>query len=228
MIFHSTLRRQIEWPPKTCLELGAGAALPSLALLHEGAHRVILTDSARANSRTFDTLHKSVHANAKVWNISEEELSHRVKIVPHTWGEVLDELSSALGGSDNNSADLVIASDCIYNPTHHTSLLQSAVRSMSSDGLFIVGYSLHGNVPSDRVLNFFNIAKHEFGLEIVNQVMREYDCQVGIGSNDRNRAVVYVKVLARQLNSPSMASDALSETTSCDPFSCAGTISPMK
>ncbi|KAL3759891.1 hypothetical protein ACHAWU_007635 [Discostella pseudostelligera] len=202
MIIDSTRQRRIEWPPKTCLEFGAGAALPSLALLHEGAYRVILTDSARANNRTFDALHKSVHVNAKVWNISEEELSHRVQIVPHTWGEA-DELSCALGGERNNNlADLVIASDCIYNPTHHLSLLQSAVRSMSDNGLFIVGYSLHGNVPPDRVLHFFHVAKHEFGLEIVKEVMREYDCQEGIGSNDRNRAVVYVKVLARQLNSP--------------------------
>lgn len=198
------LIRQMVWPPTTCLEFGAGAALPSLALLHEGAHRVVLTDSARANNRTFDALGKSVHSNAKVWNMNQDEISNRVKIVPHTWGEEIDELRRVLGNGDrgrdegdNSLADLVIASDCIYNPNHHTSLLQSAVGLMSSNGLFIVGYSLHGNAPPDQIFNFFHVARRDFGLEIVNELRKDYDGQEGIGSNDPNRGVVYVKVLAR-------------------------------
>ena len=166
---------------------------------------MVLTDSARANTRTFDALHKSVHSNAKLWKISEEEISHRVMIVPHSWGEEIEDLRRKLGGEGRGGstslADLVIASDCIYNPTHHASLLQSAAGVMSSDGLFIVGYSLHGNVPPDQILHFFHLAKHDFGLGIVNEFMKEYDGQEGIGSNDPTRGAVYVKVLARVLKS---------------------------
>jgi predicted nicotinamide N-methyase len=201
IIDSSSRQRTITRPPTICLEFGAGAALPSLALLHEGAHRVILTDSALANNRTFDALHESVHANAKVWNILDDELSHRVKIMPHTWGNEIEEvrrvLGNGIGGDSNSLADLLIASDCIYNPTHHTSLLQSADGLLSSNGLFIVGYSLHGNVPPDQILDFFDIAKRHFGLEIVNECMRKYDGQEGIGSDDPIRGVVYIKVLAR-------------------------------
>jgi hypothetical protein len=54
---------------------------------------------------------------------------------------------------------MLITSDCIYNRMYHDALLRSATAAMDpNNGLFIVGYSLHGNVPACRALNFFEVA----------------------------------------------------------------------
>lgn len=94
-----------------------------------------------------------------------------------------------------DKVDRRVASDCIYNPTYHTSLLESASSAMDINSLFIVGYSLHGNVQSSQILNFFNIAQDEFGLKVVNEFTKEYDGQKGIGSTDKERGTVYIKLL---------------------------------
>ena len=57
----------MKWPPRYCIEFGAGAALPSLVLLKEGADKVVITDRF-VNDETFDALRMSVDMNTKVWN----------------------------------------------------------------------------------------------------------------------------------------------------------------
>lgn len=98
-------------------------------------------------------------------------------------------------GEEECKADLLIASDCIYNPLYHTPLLESASSAMNANSFFVVGYSLHGNVQSSQVLNFFNIAQDKFGLKVVNEFTKEYDGQRGIGGSDKDRGTVYVKLL---------------------------------
>jgi predicted nicotinamide N-methyase len=198
-------RREFEWPPANCIEFGAGAALPSLALLRGGARRVVITDR-HGDDRTFDALRMSVEANGRSWRMGEGGRRGRAVIMPHTWGEDVDELLVGTGGggegddreASGRKADLLIASDCIYNPTYHGALLRSATGAMDpdADALFVVGYSLHGNVPASRTLDFFDAARRDFGLTIVNEFKIEYpDGQRGIGSEDGERGAVYVKVL---------------------------------
>ena len=199
----------MKWPPSRCIEFGAGAALPSLALLKDGADKIIITDQF-VNQETFDAVHMSVDKNAKIWGgdgLHEEDVKDRVQIISHTWGKDMDKLtqqyntnnddskSSKDGCTTTNKADLVIASDCIYNPKYHRALLTSATHAMDSSSRFIVGYSLHGNVPQSQILNFFKLAQEEFGLDISNEFVKEYDGQGGIGSTDVDRGMVYVKVL---------------------------------
>ena len=194
ILFNNTDTHDMNWPPQYCIEFGAGAALPSLVLLKEGAKKVVITDRF-VNDETFDALRMSVKTNAKEWNMSED----RVTIMPHTWGEDVEKLTQQhtnnSNGKEECKADLLVASDCIYNPTYHTSLLESACTAMNSKSFFIVGYSLHGNVQSSQILNFFNIAQDEFGLKVVNEFTKEYDGQHGIGSSDKERGTVYIKLL---------------------------------
>lgn len=192
----------MNWPPRSCIEFGAGAALPSLVLLKEGAKKVVITDRF-VNDETFDALRMSVDMNAKEWNLSKEEVEDSVVVMPHTWGEEVEKLTqqhtnnSSNNGEEECKADLLIASDCIYNPEYHTSLLESASSAMNLKSFFIVGYSLHGNVQSSQILNFFNIAQDEFGLKVVNEFTKEYDGQRGIGSVDKERGTVYLKLLIK-------------------------------
>ena len=192
-----------KWPPSRSIEFGAGAALPSLVLLKEGTNRVIFTDRY-VNQQTFDALQLSVDVNAKSWGISEKEVKERVGIIPHTWGEDVEKLTmiptqqTSGDCQELEKAALLIASDCIYNPAHHKALLQSAISALDTIiGLFVVGYSFHGNVPPTQILEFFEVAKsNEFGLEVVNEFEKKYSGQLGIGGEDENRGTVYVKVLA--------------------------------
>ena len=87
---------------------------------------------------------------------------------------------------------MLIASDCIY----------TAMAAMDpNNGLFVVGYSLHCNVPACRALNFFEVARRDYGLIITNEYTKEYtDGQWGIVSDDGDRGAVYVKILTRGVN----------------------------
>ncbi|KAL7529003.1 hypothetical protein ACHAWF_002802 [Thalassiosira exigua] len=190
------LGRGSRWPPSKCVEFEAGAALPSLALIKKGARRVVLTDRF-VNEQTFDALRLSVDKNAKRWGLSEEEVKERVGIEHHAWGEGVEELVQVYPSSEK--ADLLIASDCIYNPSFHRALLRSAAGAIDEErGVFVVGYSLHGNVPEYQILNFFEVAKVEFGFHVTSEFLQHYDGQEGIGSSDKKRGDVHVKVLAKE------------------------------
>ena len=191
-LFGEEIERQLKWPPKKALEFGAGAALPSMVLFKEGS-KVVCTDGF-TNEDTFEALELSFLKNSKQWGIEMEEKKKRTMVVPHSWGEEIEKLQNDSDGSD---FDVLVASDCIYDPTYHQALLESAVVFMAKEnGLFIVGYSFHMNVPPAQVLKFFDQATVEFDLKIVSEFTQEYPGQLGIGNQEPMRGAVYVKVLA--------------------------------
>lgn len=191
-LFGPAVYEKMTWPPKSSLEFGAGAALPSLVLLKEGAERVIITDR-KVNEQTFEALELSVLKNSQQWNINDS--NERVKIEAHTWGEDIDKL---IEGKEEEGVDILIASDCIYNPAYHEALLQSAAGTISNKrGLFILGYSYHTNVKAQQVEAFFTSSEN-YGFEVISEFKQEYKEQMGIGSKDPDRAVVYCKVLANR------------------------------
>lgn len=198
-LFGPKVRDKISWPPRRALEFGAGAALPSLVLFREGAEQIICTDR-KVNEQTFDALHMSFEKNCLLWGMSEDEKNRRVRIMPHTWGEEIEKLTERNGGSGgDNMIDLLVASDCIYNPMYHQALLESAAGSINKEtGIFIVGYSFHMNVPPGQVLDFFDTAETQFGFQVLSALTKQYDGQMGIGSNDPTRGAVYMKVLAHK------------------------------
>eukprot|EP00980_Cylindrotheca_fusiformis_P003983 scaffold874_cov126-Cylindrotheca_fusiformis.AAC.16 len=179
------------WPPTSALEFGAGAALPSLVLWKESTTELFITDR-KINESTFDALHMSIDKNSALWGISHEEIESRVHILPHTWGEDIERLKA-------KDIELLIASDCIYDPTYHSALLKSASECLSQEkGLFIVGYSFHLNVSPEKVLEFFQVATSQYRLKVVSEFKKEYEGQLGIGDDDPNRGAVYIKVLAHE------------------------------
>lgn len=190
-LFGADVLKKMHWPPRSALEFGAGAALPSMALLKEGVEHLICTDR-KVNQETFEALELSVQKNSDQWGISKSSIEERVHLLPHTWGIDVDKLKIPAG-----DVDLLIASDCIYDPTHHQSLLESASATISKQsGLLVVGYSFHMNVSPDRVLEFFAVAEEKFDLIPVSELEEHYDGQNGIGNHDPSRGAVYVKVLA--------------------------------
>lgn len=222
-ILSPTLRQKLfgdevchnQWPPSRALEFGAGAALPSLALIKEGSRRTVLTDR-KINDMTFEALEKSIAVNCEKWDIPKEEWRQRAVVMPHTWGDEksLKELlfldndnvgddDAIVDDDDVDSSsrieknDLLIASDCIYNPMYHDTLLQSCDFLLSKDrGLLVVGYSYHGNVCKKEVEEFFTKAEENDGLKVITNIFKAYSEQRGTSCNEKNRGHVYLKVLA--------------------------------
>ena len=184
------------WPPSSALEFGVGAALPSLALIKLGVPKVVLTDR-KVNESTFEALERSISVNCSAWNTNQANNNNKqqsIVVAPHTWGVDIPDLQEH---AQQERFDLLIASDCIYNPQYHQALLESVYALLDKHrGRLIVGYSFHGNVPNPSVLDFFQKADVG-GLQIVKEFSQSYDQgQEGIGGVDPERGAVHIKVLA--------------------------------
>ena len=93
--------------------------------------------------------------------------------------------------------DILIASDCIYDPTYHVDLLDSASELISPEGTFIVGYSLHNNVPPASVEAFFELARG-LGWKITGETVERFERQNAAPWDESStRGDVYVKFLVR-------------------------------
>lgn len=82
------------------MELGAGTALPGVLAALCGAH-VTLTDSAKL-THCLDQCRRTAEVNG---------VGDKVKVAPLTWGLFLNNLTRLKG-----QVDLLIASDCFYDP----------------------------------------------------------------------------------------------------------------
>jgi len=117
----------------------------------------------------------------------------KVVVHEHSWGEDAAPLLKAAGGE---KFGLVVASDCLYNPSCHEVLLESA-RSIVEEkaGVFLVGYSLHGNVEGEAIHAFFDAARR-FGFTVDKEWKVDHDRQKAAEwSSDKQRGNVFVKVL---------------------------------
>ena len=164
-----------------CLELGAGAAIPSLFLgnyisqqLHVNLPILVhITDLQR-----FHNIKPILLAVGKQPDDVRQKIEFKVS--PHYWGTGVgtsiqsntDELDSSFlenecGGS--NMYDVILVSDCIYDPTYHQELLNSICATLRKPnhqdgkvddrgGRVIVTFSIHGNVPEENVWEFFRKA----------------------------------------------------------------------
>lgn len=173
----------------SALEFGAGGGLPSLALIAQNkVPFVVVTDrQARHNDDNLCALKRSVEAN-----LPEDSSSYKPLVEAHSWGEDIIGLQQKVGRSH---FDLLIACDCIYNPQYHGALLDSASSLLEPEaGVWIVGYSFHGNVFDHEVLHFFAEAQKR-GFCILREFSQSYEGQEGIGGTDPRRGAVHVKIL---------------------------------
>jgi hypothetical protein len=178
-----------------CIEFGAGTALPSLFLAHslfslqskeplssknkrKGRPFVHITDARQYRNIRQILLSLSIQPKAIL-----EEIFFRVS--PHNWGEglggVTDQKNTekessdflqqegrcqSMSKEDVETYDLIIVSDCIYNPTYHRELLKSISATLrlpicmeeeegiEDGGCAIVSFSLHGNTPDKDIWDF--------------------------------------------------------------------------
>jgi predicted nicotinamide N-methyase len=121
---------------KRILELGAGTGLPGIVSALCGA-QVILSDSAKL-PHCLDQCRKSVEAN---------NLVDRVKVIGLTWGLFLSDIIKLKG-----QLDLIIGSDCFYDP------------GVFDDLLATVAYLLQTN-PGARFLSTYQERSADWSIE---------------------------------------------------------------
>ncbi|PGH08408.1 hypothetical protein GX51_01235 [Blastomyces parvus] len=115
------------------LELGAGAALPSLVSALAGAAQVTITDHPASPA-----LYGAIQAN--ISNNIPQHLQSRISIQPHEWGVLgLDEAASRKNEAQNpqeqaaskftvenqGSFTRIIAADCLWMRDQHENLVRS-------------------------------------------------------------------------------------------------------
>ena len=162
------------------IEFGAGVALPSLYLAHLLAPRdyasipcVHITDAKQ---------YRNIHQILASVLLQPRSIRQRIniRVSPHDWGMGLGAdnndssflLEECFGTMVGNTYDLVVVSDCIYNPNFHEQLLQSISTTLalpgdrgnttgmatrrddSKGGCALVTFSLHGNISDDAVWKF--------------------------------------------------------------------------
>lgn len=135
---------------KTVLELGAGAGLPSV-ISALSAKKVVVTDYP--DVELVDNLKK----NRDKYGFDSEKLDVRGYI----WGEPIDEFAT------QESFDLVILSDLVFNHTEHQKLIKTTKLALKKDtGRALVVFSPHRPKLLQKDLEFFETAKDHGFVEV--------------------------------------------------------------
>jgi hypothetical protein len=165
------------------LELGAGTALPSLFWGHLLASSQILRPLSHQRPLIHITDGKQYRNIRQILLSLSDQHTNMVenvslRVSPHNWGEGLNHetfkdnsnvLCQGPAENDNNpnSYDLILVSDCIYNPRFHGDLLKTIATTLrlphattddddGGGGRAILSFSLHGNVPDQDIWNFID------------------------------------------------------------------------
>lgn len=155
---------EVEIAGKYCLELGAGAALPSLVAASLGATRVIISDYPADG--VIDNIRDVISAN-KLDN---------AHAVGHIWGkeniEALRELGSADVHGEKQGYDIIFLAELLWKDTYssHRSLLESISLCLRKDSGVAYMTLAHRPTPDAldhtqcKDLEFFTLALSDFGL----------------------------------------------------------------
>ncbi|KAJ1735179.1 Protein N-terminal and lysine N-methyltransferase efm7 [Coemansia biformis] len=151
---------------KTVLEMGAAGALPSLVSALNGARRVVITDYPDPD--LVGNIRQSVALNMP------DRLADRSVIVDgYKWGHDIERIG-ALSGSPENTFDVLILCDLVFNHTEHPGLLKSVAQLMSKpDGVAYVFFSHHRPWLAEKDMEFISRARDELGLH-VQRVVEEF------------------------------------------------------
>ena len=124
---------------KTVVELGAGAALPSLVAAKCGARRVVATDFP--DERMVGNMRR---------NVAENKCGAVVSVVGLKWGESLADVHAALGAP---FPDLVMMADTLWMAKAHDALLATCDALVGPRTKLVVAF-LHHDVDGSTASSF--------------------------------------------------------------------------
>lgn len=127
----ATLKQRLaHFPPRSVLELGAGCGYVGLALsrAYPATREVLLTDLDDA-------------ATICERNIAQNSSSgSRVSFRVFDWEDVDDPQKAPLKASTGEDWDLVVVTDCTYNPAYYDALLRTAARVVGPGTVLLVAH----------------------------------------------------------------------------------------
>lgn len=145
-----------EFKGKTILELGAGAALPSIMAVLADAQVVISTDYPDKE------LIEVIKGNAD--SIIQSSRRDRLKSMGYLWGSDSSEL---LAETKEGTFDMIFLCDLIFNHSEHRSLLKTIHQCLSRDGgVAWCVFSHYRPWFRERDLELLRIAQEEFNLSL--------------------------------------------------------------
>ena len=174
---------------KTVLELGAGAALPSLVLLAQPQEflpaAVIISDydDTAIVEAMQDNLQTNRHAVAL----------DLCRVVGHVWGTSTAPLTNALcdvlGGSCISGFDVVLLAEIMWDPSLHASLIATLAAVLAVDGEVWMCHCHHWEGHEKADAHFFALARDRgIGVERLEAEDREMAC---LFSGEYQRACVF-------------------------------------
>jgi len=153
------------------LELGAGAALPSLIAVLRGAKRVVITDYP--DDRLIQNIKLNVEKHVP------ENLRDSVHVEGYLWGSNVDGLKEILKQVRRSDFDYIVLSDLIFNHKSHEDLLRTCYQLLAEDGKVknrywcfltpsqvFVPFSHHRPWLADKDMQFFEKARSLFHFQV--------------------------------------------------------------
>ncbi|KAG0234078.1 nicotinamide n-methyltransferase [Actinomortierella wolfii] len=139
---------------KNVLELGAGAALPSLIAVVNGASKVVITDYPD------ESLIKNIEYNVQQ-NVPRQLEEKIVVVEGYLWGKntkpLLDHLNTTTANGD--LFDTIILSDLLFNHSQHRAMLKTCKETLRpKTGRVFVFFTHHRPWLADADNKFFEIA----------------------------------------------------------------------
>lgn len=158
---------------ETVLELGAGAALPSLISAISGAKNIVVTDypapEILANITSNIALNKP------------KFVSSDIQVYGHTWGELDEEVAK----KHAHSFSRIIAADTLWMTWEHENLVKSMLHFLddSPTSRVIVVAGLH--TGRQKMANFWDVAVKSFDINTIKErdidgIEREYKADRGV------------------------------------------------
>jgi nicotinamide N-methyltransferase len=174
---------------KSVLELGAGAAIPSIVAVLDGASNVVATDYPERE--IIDILQQNIKGNVPC------DYQSKIHALGYLWGSDTRELIDLNGG---HKYDIIIMSDLLFNHSEHEKMMKTCTSVLSPDGSVIVAYSHHRPHLAHKDLDFFEVANRH-GMEVAHESIHKMGVMFEEDPGDVYlRENVFMKVLKFKRN----------------------------
>jgi nicotinamide N-methyltransferase len=137
------------------LELGAGAALPSMTACLNGAAWTVATDFP--DQELIDMLQLNMNRNIPVGR------QHAIQARGYLWGS--DPCALFQGMPEGQKFTILILCDLVFNHSQHDNLIQTCLDCLAPNGVMYCIFTHHRPWMSEKDMEFTRRAQEHFELE---------------------------------------------------------------
>ncbi|DAZ92552.1 TPA: hypothetical protein N0F65_012782 [Lagenidium giganteum] len=143
---------------KRVVELGAGTGAVGLALaLHAPLESLVLTDLVNVTALLEQNVRRAAKDHKAIDHLAGRD---RLQVVTYCWGTPAATKSALLGN------DVILCSDCLYEPSLYQDLLSSLIELTKSSATVFLAYKQR---HPERERAFFTAASSTFSISVMAQ-----------------------------------------------------------